>query len=462
MIVAAPRYIAVVDIGKTNVKVALVDAREWREIDVRAQSNAVLRVPPYPHFDTVACRRFLLASLTDLNNAVPVEAIAITAHGAAGAVLDAEGNLALPILDYEFDGVEATGREYDAIRPPFDETGSPRLAGGLNLGAQLYWQMERFPSNWQRVAHIVTLAQYWAHELTGIPTTEVTSLGCHTDLWSPEHGNFSTLVDALDWRKLMAPVHKATDIIGSISADIAKQTGLDLSTPVYCGIHDSNASLFPHVLSRVAPFSVVSTGTWVVSMSVGGTKKSLDRNRDTLINVNALGDPVPSARFMGGREFSLLLDGDPRTCSREELSRVLSNRMMLSPAVENRSGPFQGIQHQWWGGNADISEGERFAVVSCYLAMMTATCLEMIGADGPTVVEGPFAANTVYIAQLAAATLRPVSRSVGSATGTSIGAAMLSVAGREIDNESFETVEPDNEAMIVYAERWREQVAALQ
>ena len=38
-------------------------------------------------------------------------------------------------------------------------------------------------------------------------------------------------------------------------------------------------------------------------MAIGGRETALDPARDTLINVNALGDPVPSARFMGGREL---------------------------------------------------------------------------------------------------------------------------------------------------------------
>ena len=41
-------------------------------------------------------------------------------------------------------------------------------------------------------------------------------------------------------------------------------------------------------------------------MSLGGVLEKLDPARDCLVNVNALGDPVPSARFMGGREFSMV------------------------------------------------------------------------------------------------------------------------------------------------------------
>jgi hypothetical protein len=57
---------------------------------------------------------------------------------------------------------------------------------------------------------------------------------------------------------------------------IARKTGLVAQMPVFPGLHDSNASLLPHLLSDRLPFTVVSTGTWVVSMAVGGRKVALD------------------------------------------------------------------------------------------------------------------------------------------------------------------------------------------
>ena len=40
----------------------------------------------------------------------------------------------------------------------------------------------------------------------------------------------------------------------------------------------------------------------MIVMALGGRAVTLDADRDVLVNVNALGGPVPSARFMGGRE----------------------------------------------------------------------------------------------------------------------------------------------------------------
>jgi sugar (pentulose or hexulose) kinase len=97
---------------------------------------------------------------------------------------------------------------------------------------------------------------------------------------------------------------------------------------------------------------------------------------------------------------------------------------MLLPSIENGSGPFPSATGGWFV-REPRSPGERFAAASFYCAMMTATCLHLIGADGPVIVEGPFAANSLYLDMLAANCGRPVLRGAGSATGTAIGAAML-------------------------------------
>jgi sugar (pentulose or hexulose) kinase len=255
-------HVAVIDIGKTNAKLALVDTREWREISVRTMPNRVFAGPPYPHFDVEGIWRFLCGALRELNGEHPVGAISITTHGASAVLLEGKGELALPMLDYEHDGPDELARDYNAARPPFAETGSPRLPSGLNLGAQIFWQMKSFPLEFAKARTLVTYPQYWAYRLTGIATTEMTSLGCHTDLWNPWSGSFSSMVEDQGWTSLMAPVRKAGEALGTIKPEIAHATGLAADVSVLCGIHDSNASLYPHLLMRAAPFSVVSSGTW--------------------------------------------------------------------------------------------------------------------------------------------------------------------------------------------------------
>ena len=176
------------------------------------------------------------------------------------------------------------------------------------------------------------------YRLTGVLANEVTSLGCHTDLWNPAPADFSTLVDTQGWRPLMAPMRRAGDRARPAAArHRRRRPGLPAGTPVYCGIHDSNASLLPHLLRAGPPFSVVSTGTWVIAMAIGGAAVELDPARDTLVNVNALGDPVPSARFMGGREFSLLTEGRRKT-ERSGYRHVLARKTSCCPRCSRAPG----------------------------------------------------------------------------------------------------------------------------
>ncbi|PDT51004.1 MULTISPECIES: FGGY-family carbohydrate kinase [Sinorhizobium] len=448
------KTVAVIDIGKTNAKVALVDLARFEEIAVRKTPNIVVEAGLYPHFDVEHLWRFILGGLAELHRVHPVDAISVTTHGATAVLLDQAGELALPVLDYEFAGPDALAEEYGRARPAFSETGSARLPMGLNVGAQLFWQQRAFPEQFAKVATILTYAQYWSYRLTGVATNELTSLGCHTDLWNPLTAAFSTLVEAQGWARLFAPVRKAGDVIGGLLPPLAAAAGLPSGLPVYCGIHDSNASLLPHLLTRRAPFSVVSTGTWVVMLAIGGEQAELDETRDTLINVNALGDPVPSARFMGGRAFSMLVGDNPPPASTEAEARVLAGGYMLLPSVLGGSGPFPSARPRWTVNEADLAPPERLAAVSFHLALMTATCLDLIGARGEIVVEGPFAANAAYLRMLAAATGRPALANSLSSTGTSLGAACL-VAGARIRTGAEVFSEAVPEGYAGYARKWQ-------
>ena len=349
------------------------------------------------------------------------------------------------MLDYEYDGPDSVATAYDAIRPDFSETGSPRLATGLNVGAQLFWQMKAFPEDFARVTSIMPYPQYWSLRLTGVRATEVTSLGAHTDLWNPWRHDYSSLVDKLDWRRLMPPMASAFDVLGTIKPDIAAKTGLSPETPVFAGLHDSNASLLAHLKARRAPFSVVSTGTWVICFSVGGRTVELDEARDTLVNVNAYGDPVPSARFMGGRAFQVLKADAKADISDADRDAVLDGGVMLLPAVPEESGPFTGRKGGWVGDPALLTPGAYLYAVSLYLGMMTGTSLDLIGADGPVIVEGPFAANRTFLETLRHMSGRDIVTGGAGLTGTSSGATCVAL-GRDAmiaTDARFVPLDPD-------------------
>ncbi|MBE0412620.1 FGGY-family carbohydrate kinase [Yoonia sp.] len=444
------RKIAVIDVGKTNAKLALVEEGSLREIAVVTRPNKVLPAPPWPHFDLDGHWDFFLHHLAAFQATWGVDAISVTTHGAAAVLLDKAGGLAAPMLDYEDSGPDDLAAEYDALRPDFTLTGSPRLPGGLNLGAQLHWMLAVDPDLRERTAHVLTYPQYWGYRLTGQMACDVSSLGCHTDLWNPWTGQFSPLVERLGLTGKLAAPRRPDEELGHLLPVIADATGLSPQISVSVGVHDSNASLYPYLAGRMPPFAVVSTGTWVVCLTVGGDAVAPDCTRDVLVNVNAFGDPVLSARFMGGREYDLIRQGDALPAFQDR-NAVLDAQIMLLPAVVSESGPFQGRRMRWTGKPSNA--GENAVALAYYLALMTRTCLDLAGARGPVIVEGPFARNADYLAMLAAVSPDGV-ETAASATGTSAGAALLVVASAA--KPATQDVQlPDNAvALRAYARDW--------
>ena len=125
---------------------------------------------------------------------------------------------------------------------------------------------------------------------------------------------------------------------------------------------------------------------------------------------------------------------------------------MILPSVETGSGPFPGRAFRWHGAAA--TEGERMVALSFYLALMTDTCLGLIGAQGPVIVEGPFARNPDYCAMLAALRTDGV-EIAASATGTSVGAALLCL-GQADPPATKKVPRPEGAgALLDYAAIWR-------
>ncbi|MBY2918167.1 FGGY-family carbohydrate kinase [Rhizobium leguminosarum] len=448
------RRIAVLDIGKTNAKVVVLDSETGAEIAVLKRPNIAIKAGLYPHYDVEALWSFALDALKSLAREPGFDAISITTHGASAALLGRDGRLAMPVIDYEHEYPQDIRDAYARLRPSFDETFSPHLAMGLNVGAQLHYQKTAFPEEFAKVATILTYAQYWTARLTGVAANELTSLGCHTDLWNPKAGRYSSLVDRLAIRDLMAPIRSAFDALGPVLPDIATELGLTSSVPVYCGIHDSNASLLPHLVHREAPFAVVSTGTWVINFGVGGDLDHLDPKRDALANVDAYGRTVPSSRFMGGREFEILsaeIGPADEKAAQAAIGRVIGMGMMLLPNIAPGSGPFPGKASRWIGAE-EASLEERSAAACLYLALMTDACLGLIGAKGPVIVEGPFALNGTYLKLLAALTGREVMALPGS-TGTSQGAALLTGI-RPVSGAETHVPPTDIPGLTAYRTRW--------
>jgi L-fuculokinase len=418
------RCVAVFDVGKTNIKLVVFD-RAGGVLAERSAPNAPLAPDarrPYLKLDTERAWAFLIGALKELGAQFSFEAISIAAHGAAGVLVKDDGE-ALPAMDYEFAGCDEIAAEYDTLRPPFEETLSPNLPRGLNLGRQVYYLQRRYPTEFAAARAFLGYPQYWSWRLSGVAATEFTAMGAHTDLWRPYDGGPSSMVDKLGWRRLFAPMRKAWDTLGPLKPEVAAATGLAPDVRVICGAHDSNASLVPHLMSRREPFTVISTGTWVIIMAIGG-KAELDPKADMLANVDVRGEPVPTARFMGGREYAVLAGDAPAGADDAAVAAIVASGVLALPAFSDQGGPFaarKGIIR----GEAPATPKARAALATLYSALMTAHMLRRLEAPGDLIVEGGFARSPAFAAVLARLMGHRRVVIAPTSAGAAAGAAML-------------------------------------
>jgi L-fuculokinase len=450
--------VAVFDTGKTNIKLVVFD-RGGAILAERSAPNAPLAPDamwPYLRLDTSHAWRFLIGALKELGASFPIEAISIAAHGAAGVLVADEGE-ALPAMDYEFDIDADIAAEYEKARPPFEETLSPNLPRGLNLGKQVFYLERRFPAEFAAARAFLGYPQYWSWRLSGVAATEFTAMGSHTDLWRPYEGRPSSMVDKLGWRRLFPQLRNAWDTLGPLKPEVATATGLRANVRVVCGAHDSNASLVPHLMSRRDPFTVISTGTWVIIMAVGG-KGRLDPAVDMLANVDVRGVPVPTARFMGGREFAILAGETPPDADEAAVAGVLASGLMALPAFTDQGGPFGARKGRIEGG-APATPQARTALATLYVALVTAHVLERLEAPGDLIVEGGFTRSPAFAAVLAG--LMPGRRVViaPAAAGAAAGAALLAHWGEPHPAPRLEPARPwILPGLEAYRARWERSV----
>lgn len=459
--------VIVLDVGKTVSKLSLWSG-EGRLLKRLSRANAPVSGPGYAALDTDGITAWLTGALCGLAAEGPVQAIVPVGHGAAGAIVR-NGTLVCPPLDYE-QAIPAGERAlYERERDDFSTTGSPALPGGLNLGAQLNFLERRVPGLLDGAAVILTWPQYWAWQLSGVAAAEVTSLGCHTDLWNPVAGCPSALAARRGWADRLPPVRRADAALGPITAAWAAATGLPRETMIYCGIHDSNAALLAARAFREldgGDSTLLSTGTWFVGMRTpapGGDVDiaALPADRDCLLNVDAFGQPIPSARFMGGREIETLTGGESDRIDVEAdqaqliaaASGVVERGAMALPSFVPGSGPFPRSSGRWIGKPADRM-AER-AAVGLYAGLMTDAALDLIGARDRILVEGRFARSRIFVRALAA--LRPDTRIYVACTENDVAYGALRLVRPDIEPASrLSAVEPLPIDLSRYAARWRD------
>ena len=443
---------AVLDFGKTNSKLFVFD-QDGRIVDERRTKPAWLRKDGLSVLDEAALHDWALGAVNEAADAHDIEGLMVSAHGCTFALVD-DTALTHPILDYEQEPPADIAARIDRRIPDFAETFSPRLPLGFNYGRHMLWLKEVEPGAFSAANAILGYPQYWSWRFGGRAVSEVSYLGCHSHLWAPRRRDFSSLVDAEGWRGRMPAFARAGAVTGERRFGRAGRP-----VAIHNGVHDSNAALHAYRRQDLGPLTVVSTGTWVIVLNPDCPLEALDRKRDMLVNVDVDGGPVPTIRFMGGREFAAISGNWQGPIAPASIQRAIDAGTMAVPSFAP-GGPMPGRKGEIAGR---VSEAEqRPAVALLYVALMIDLSLDLIRSSNTVIVDGGLNADGLLAGLLAA--LRPGQSFMQGATleGSATGAAALALesVGREFAADTPEPVRAaDFKGLGRYRDDWRDLIA---
>lgn len=293
--------ILVFDIGKTNKKRILFDT-QLQVVDVMSiQLQEIVDEDGFPCEDLTALTQFILSSVKEVlaDKNYYVKGINFSAYGASLVYLDKDGKPLTPLYNYlkpyPQDLLNQFYNKYGG-EIAFSRSAASPVLGNLNSGMQVYWLKYEQPANFQQVACVLHLPQYLAYLITGKLFTEMTSIGCHTNLWDFDRHVYQDWLSKENLLQLFPKIH--SDAV--IKSYKHSQKNIIVGT----GLHDSSAALVPYLRQKNNKFLLLSTGTWCISLNPFNNNPLTEEElkQDCLCYLQPDGTPIKAARYFGGHK----------------------------------------------------------------------------------------------------------------------------------------------------------------
>src|SRR5712671_3487903 len=421
-----PTPIAVLDIGKTNLKLLVASDDGW-PLETLSIPNAANASGPYPSYDLAGLEEWFLDALAKVSQRHAIGAVIATAHGCGAVLVDGDKPV-LPMMDYDAVSPPAIDEAYRRIAPAYGEVFCGIGDGAMRLAKQLLWQQSAYPAEFARAKVYLTTAQFFALRLGGRAASEISQLAAQGHIWDLVRHQPSSVMRERGWDHLLPQRVPAGAVLGTVSEAVARRTGLARSTDILCGVHDSNANLFRYKAAGMADASVLSTGTWMIGFQRDLDPDKLDVTRAMVLNIDVDGENVPSTLTMTGREYELIRR---EKCAADAavlatLPTLVARGSLALPSFVGDDGLFPGAALRGRIiGPAPETAAEWQGLAVLYAAFSATRCLDTLGSSKRIIIDGGFAANLPFARALAA--LRP-SQDVfvsQSRDGTALGAALL-------------------------------------
>ena len=293
--------IAIFDVGKTNKKIFLFDENYKIVFERTARFVETVDEDGDPCENLDSLRLFVFDSLREVFRLkeFKIKAINFCSYGASLVYLNEEGNVFTPLYNYLKKYPADLKKQFYDTYGGEDEfsfrTASPVL-GSLNSGMQLYRIKYEKPDLFRKIKYALHLPQYLSYLISSVVCSDITSIGCHTNLWDFQKNEYHYWVQQEGILEKLAPIFPCNQVV------TASFPGSNYAVGV--GLHDSSAALIPYLVNFQEPFILLSTGTWCISLNPFNhsplTKEDLEN--DCLCFMTYEAKPVKASRLFAGYE----------------------------------------------------------------------------------------------------------------------------------------------------------------
>ena len=290
--------IAIFDVGKTNKKLFLFNEAYEIVYENAINTHEIVDEDGFPCDSIDELNKWLIDSLenTGLDKRFVIKALNFSGYGASFALVNAEGNSIAPLYNYlkPFPNVllELFYDNYGG-KKEFSKIAASPVLGNLNSGMQLYFLKYEKPLIFEKIVHALHLPQYLSSVFTKKYFSEITSVGCHTNMWDFTQNKYH------HWMEKEGIDEKIDTIAPSDFTTTIDQIEIGI------GLHDSSAALIPYLKSKLdtEQFILISTGTWCISLNPFSDNSLTDNDleNDCLSFLQYNGKPVKASRVFAGQ-----------------------------------------------------------------------------------------------------------------------------------------------------------------
>ena len=413
--VSSKKLNIVLDIGKTNVKLTFVDSIDNKTIKFFTTKQKNIYRHGIKILNSNSIFEWALKKITYIGKKHNLDKFVCTAHGTSIALISYDDKELLACTDYEYK-FDKLFNSYKKIAPKFNESFSPFLENGLNIGQQIYYLYKKKQKLIKETKYILNYPQYIVWKLTSGFSSEISYVGCHTHLWDFKRNKLSSFVKKIKLEKKFPKIRKAWDTIGQ------RKIG-ESNLKIINGIHDSNASYLYFKNSDIKNFTLVSTGTWYIIFNQKTPLKNLNPSLDMLANIDVFGKPVPTMRFMGGREYDHLMGVFKISNKTRAIKNFSFHDYLIYPSYASGGGfSINKINIGFYEG---LNKGQIYYLICLYISFVINFCLNQMRSSNTIILDGPITKNITIMKILSSLRKKQIVLKNKREIGTTLGATNL-------------------------------------